>query len=304
MAVSGKKINELEAVVSLTDNSVLPIVIVDNNTPEPTAKKVTVKQLVGDTLPDQTGQAGKVLTTDGNTASWQDPTGGVTSVNGETGAVILTGEDINVDSNTATTIDVALEEKQIAPTIITDGNAASLAVQANTIYQFNTISALNITSFENSYDESVIYFTSGSSGTTVTTPAGLNWIGGSAPTFSSSTQYIISICNGLAVASLQGGGGSSFDPTSVDGYDATAKQMLINNTGTLKWVGLPTITYYTDNTGNTITIADTTNALLVKIYKNGALLQEGVSNDYTISGTTLTLTTALVSTDKIATEII
>lgn len=40
MAVSGKKINELEAVVSLTDNSVLPIVIVDNNTPEPTAKKL------------------------------------------------------------------------------------------------------------------------------------------------------------------------------------------------------------------------------------------------------------------------
>lgn len=79
--------------------------------------------------------------------------------------------------------------------------------------------------------------------------------------------------------------------------------MLINNTGILKWVGLPTITYYTDNTGNTITIANTTNALLVKIYKNGALLQEGVSNDYTISGTTLTLSSALVSTDKITTEI-
>ena len=105
MAVSGKKINELEAVVSLTDNSVLPIVIVDNNTPEPTAKKITVKQLVGDTLPDQTGQAGKVLTTDGNTASWQDPTGGVTSVNGETGTVVLTGTDINVSNNDTTKID-------------------------------------------------------------------------------------------------------------------------------------------------------------------------------------------------------
>lgn len=31
-----------------------------------------------DALPDQTGNAGKVLTTDGTTASWQDPTGGTT----------------------------------------------------------------------------------------------------------------------------------------------------------------------------------------------------------------------------------
>ena len=278
MAVSGKKINELDAVVNLTEDSVLPVVVVNNNGPESVAKKTTVKQILD-----------KI-------------TGGVSSVNNKTGDVVLTGEDINVSSSDTTKVDVALDEKQVAPTVVTDGNATSLAVEANTIYQFNIISALNIVSFENSYDESVIYFTSGSSGTTVTTPAGLTWISGSAPTFSSNTKYIISICNSLAVASLQGG--SSFDPTSVDGYDATAQQMLINNTGTLKWIGLPVITYYTDNTGNTITIADTTNALLVKVYKNGALLQEGASNDYTISGTTLTLTTALVSTDKIATEII
>jgi hypothetical protein len=31
-----------------------------------------------DALPDQTGNAGKVLTTDGTTASWQEPSGGTT----------------------------------------------------------------------------------------------------------------------------------------------------------------------------------------------------------------------------------
>ena len=202
MAVSGKKINELEAVTNLTDNSVLPIVIVDNNTPEPTAKKITVKQLVGDTLPDQTGQAGKVLTTDGNTASWQDPTGGVTSVNGETGVVILTGEDISVDTNTATTIDVALENKQDRYTIITNADATSLVPLPNTIYDFgNTpISTLTISSYTKSYDESVIYFTSGVSGTAISLPAGLSWISGAAPTIEGNKKYVISICNGAVIS--------------------------------------------------------------------------------------------------------
>ena len=72
MAVSGKKINELEAVTSLTDNSVLPVVVVNGSTPEPTAKKVTVKQLVGDSLPSQIGNAGKSLITNGTTISWDN----------------------------------------------------------------------------------------------------------------------------------------------------------------------------------------------------------------------------------------
>ena len=75
MAVSGKKINELEAITNLTDNSVLPIVIVTNNNPESVAKKVTVKQISDNVLPDQTDQNGKVLTTDGTNVSWQTPQG-------------------------------------------------------------------------------------------------------------------------------------------------------------------------------------------------------------------------------------
>lgn len=65
--------------------------------------------------------------------------------------------------------------------------------------------------------------------------------------------------------------------------------------------GAPTLTWYTNVTGTTVTIPDTSSATLVKIYKNGILLEP--TADYSISGTTLTLVTALVSTDKITTEV-
>lgn len=95
-------------------------------------------------------------------------------------------------------------------------------------------------------------------------------------------------------------------------------QLLDGNTGKIPAErlpsigGAPTITWYKGNTGTTVTIADTTNATLVKVYKNGLLLEPSVDdsdgsdseiNDYSISGTTLTLTTALVATDKIAVEV-
>ena len=65
--------------------------------------------------------------------------------------------------------------------------------------------------------------------------------------------------------------------------------------------GVPTLTWYTGNTGNTVTISNTSGAGLVKVYKNG-ILQEPTA-DYSISGTTLTMVTALVAADKITTEV-
>ena len=65
---------------------------------------------------------------------------------------------------------------------------------------------------------------------------------------------------------------------------------------------VPTLTWYTNNTTASITIADTSTARLVKVYLNGMLLQP--TQDYTISGTTLTLPSALVATDKITIEVI
>ena len=46
---------------------------------------------------------------------------------------------------------------------------------------------------------------------------------------------------------------------------------------------------------------ETTKDIVIEVFKNGLLLEYG--QDYTISGTTLTLTTALVSTDKIAVKV-
>lgn len=64
---------------------------------------------------------------------------------------------------------------------------------------------------------------------------------------------------------------------------------------------VPTLAWYTGQTGTTVTIADTSAATLVKIYKNGILLEP--TADYTVSGTTLTLVTPLIATDKITTEV-
>lgn len=122
-----------------------------------------------------------------------------------------------------------------------------------------------------------------------------------------SIENVSSVYFGKAKPALSGGGGGgSFDPTQIEGYDATKQQLLMNDEGTLKWsenssAGAPTLTTYTNNTGASITIADTSSSSLVKVYKNGILLE--ATQDYTISGTTLTLTTALELTDKITTEV-
>ena len=69
----------------------------------------------------------------------------------------------------------------------------------------------------------------------------------------------------------------------------------------------PTLTWYTsadwtlaaDN--KTLTVSDTTSANLVKVYKNGLLLQP--TEDYTLSGTSLVFVAALDATDKITLEV-
>lgn len=87
------------------------------------------------------------------------------------------------------------------PTIVTDGDNTNLEVTANTIYDFGDtpITNLTITSVETSYQESVIYFTTGTGAITFVVPNTLKWGGGSAPTgLEESTTYCIAICNGLA----------------------------------------------------------------------------------------------------------
>lgn len=66
---------------------------------------------------------------------------------------------------------------------------------------------------------------------------------------------------------------------------------------------VPTLTWHTGETGTTLTAAEISGKTLVKVYKNGMLLQSGSGNDYTISGTVITFASALVATDKITTEV-
>ena len=177
MAVSGKKINELDAVTSVTNESVLPIVIVSGNNPETTAKKITVQQIINSVPVD------------------------VSSVNNKTGAVTLTGNDIKVSTSDDTTLDSALNNKQDGFEVITNADPTDLVPLPNKIYDFGdtAISALTITSYTKSYDESVIYFISGNEGTTITLPDNISWVNG-IPTIESNTKYVISICNGAIIS--------------------------------------------------------------------------------------------------------
>lgn len=62
----------------------------------------------------------------------------------------------------------------------------------------------------------------------------------------------------------------------------------------------PTVDTYTDNTGTTLATGETLSDFdTVLIYKNGVLLTNGASADYTISGNNIVFTTALISSDII-----
>ena len=178
MAVTGKKINELDSATNLTNETVLPVVVVSGGVPDPTAKKITIDQILS-----------RAIT-------------GVSSVNSKTGNVILTGQDINVSTSDSTPINSSLENKQNKYTIVTNADSTNLTISPNTIYDFSntTISTLNITNYSQSYNESVIYFTSGSSGTTITLPNTLSWVNGNELDTDTNTKYVISICNGAVVA--------------------------------------------------------------------------------------------------------
>lgn len=84
-------------------------------------------------------------------------------------------------------------------------------------------------------------------------------------------------------------------------YDVGDPVYRINSTAS--GGGAPTITWYdTFSEGQTaVTISSTSGATLVKVYKNGLLMQP--TADYSISGTTLTMVATLNPNDKIALEV-
>jgi len=103
------------------------------------------------------------------------------------------------------------------------------------------------------------------------------------------------------VVSLAAATTSSIGGVIPDGSTIVVSDGVISATNSGGSGGAPTLTWHTNNTGSSITISDTSSATLVKVYKNGLLLEP--TADYSVSGTTLTLTTALIATDKITTEV-
>ena len=272
-------------------------------------------QPAGDSLPDQTGQAGKFLTTDGTDASWSDkPLVNNTTSNGSL---------------------------QILGTGTTTSQCICIGVGANSI-QTNCIAIGN---------NSFINGTTGALGSNVAVGNnaqiyGKNqtFIGSFAiDTYNSNAQYCIGIgtyacTSGAVKGAIQIGKGTNSESGTVyvgqttDGTNFTNTKLLdsdgtipearladttgatqgqvltLDANGNAEWAtpssggGVPTLTWYTISTaGNTLTIADTSSAQLVKVYKNGLLLQP--TEDYTISGTTLTTVSAMVVGDKITTEV-
>lgn len=226
------------------------------------------------------------------------------------------GSTIYVDGINGARIDVVTDTNQI--NIVTDSNGANISKTENNItekvlwnkatgtnsitilgYSTNQFSSINIGRYS---------IANGSSSLAI--GGGANASASSAVAIGAAGSYgnkaICINCNGgnAAIAqaqeSIQLGYGTNNNAKTFQVYEY---QLLDGNTGKIPAARLPApiLTWYKNNTGSSITIADTSSANLVKVYKNGVLLEP--TEDYIISGTTLTLTVALETTDKITTEV-
>lgn len=118
--------------------------------------------------------------------------------------VIIEG---GVVSKTATKISINTLKKniqngvQFEQNIVKDLENSNIEISKiveNTVYQYGTLSSLKINDFSKSYKESTIYFTSGATPTELTFLKSPIWIN-EKPTIEANKDYVISICNGMAV---------------------------------------------------------------------------------------------------------
>ena len=118
--------------------------------------------------------------------------------------VIIEG---GVISKTATKISINTLKKniqngvQFEQNIVKDLENSNIEISKiveNTVYQYGTLSSLKINDFSKSYKESTIYFTSGATPTQLTFLKNPIWIN-EEPTIEANKDYVISICNGMAV---------------------------------------------------------------------------------------------------------
>jgi len=244
-----------------------------------------------DSLPSQTGHSGEYLTTDGTTASWSAVSGGgIQNESTNTGAIAIGGYNTTVGTNKGTQYTVligdsaqASESSTSYPSVVIGynarGNNGSVAVgrAANsnrTSATYNTAigartdadnNGVAIGHYANAYTNAVaIGGASSSSNKTNANGDGAIAIGSKA------------VAGGAGTIQIGTGTNSTAGTVQIGNYP------LLDTTGKiysdrLPSGGAPTITWHTGNTGNTVTIADTTGASLVNVYKNGVLLRPGVA---------------------------
>ena len=270
-------------------------------TPTYSWEQLNVQPGGGSGLPSQTGNAGKFLTTDGTDASWSDKP----LVNKDTAST--GGISIGMGNTTSTSYNVTISGGNNINTI--GGSSVGIGYQVKTSARSIAIGANAEATSGSGLQNHSIAIGIGAK----TTASGAIQIGGSRTNVTATN----SDADTFKVANTNG----NFEIMSADGTIPTDRftttpstngsyvptLTILNGTATRSWGAassgsIPTLTWYNVSTaGNTLTIADTSSAQLVKIYKNGLLLEP--TADYSISGTTLTMVTALVVGDKITTEV-
>ena len=289
--IKGKKINELESIDSLTLETVLPVVKVENSVINNTAEKVSVlqfKDFIFNNLPNNI-----LINKHPDNSSLcivGDPTNLVGSIcigensqaSGQQNLSLGNSAKVSGTSNTSVgNISQAIGDQ-----------STSLGNQA---YAMNN-NSIAIGSTSQCYGEKSVA------------------IGSAAQIRNENSNNCIAIGYFAQIASgnniYQIGPGYSYQDNTLNvAFNSRQNYTLLTGDGKIPKERLPdgtggstpTIKWYKNNTGSSITIDDTSSASLVKVYKNGVLLEP--TEDYTISGTTLTLTTELISTDKITTEV-
>ena len=113
------------------------------------------------------------------------------------GKIAAIPEQVNADWNSSSGKSQILNKPEIAP-VRNTGSSSTIAVQENTVYVRGELSSLTLSSIAASDKESLIYFTTYSGNSfSLSLPTGTKYIG--AFSFSPSTQYVISILNGIVV---------------------------------------------------------------------------------------------------------
>lgn len=113
------------------------------------------------------------------------------------GKIAAIPEQVNADWNSSSGKSQILNKPEIAP-VRNTGSSSTIAVQENTVYVRSELSSLTLSSIAASDKESLIYFTTYSGNSfSLSLPTGTKYIG--AFSFSPSTQYVISILNGIVV---------------------------------------------------------------------------------------------------------